>query len=245
MKLAVQLYSLREMAADGPSFLALFPQLKAMGFDGVEFAGYHGLGAEEIRKALDDAELVAVGAHVSLEDLMPENLQATIDFHKILGLHCFGPGGAPHSDLEETQETCAMLAEAYEQVQKQGVTIYYHNHASEFAPLEDGTIAIDHIKQACELEVDTYWLDCADVEAYSFLLANKDRVHHVHLKDGEGLTPRALGDGDCDLHSVIKAAKELKLPWLIVEDETLGQGMDSVKKGMAWLKKKLGDAGLN
>jgi len=237
MKIAVQLYSLRDMVSDSESFLTLFPQLKAMGFDGVEFAGYHGLDAQAIRAALDNAGLVAVGAHVGLECYMPENLQATIDFHKTLGMNKIGLGGAPHGSPEETRETCAILSQAYEAANQQGMTVYYHNHASEFMPFDDGALAIDMIKQACALEVDTYWTHIAEVDNDAFLTENKDRVCHVHIKDGMGATPAALGEGDCDLHAVVRAAKALGLEWLILEDETRGQGLESVRRGIEWLKK--------
>ncbi|MCL2446786.1 MAG: sugar phosphate isomerase/epimerase [Oscillospiraceae bacterium] len=239
MKLSIQLYSLRDMISTADDLLALFPKLKAMGFDGVEFAGYYDLSADVIRTALDNAGLVATGCHVPLEHYAPENLQATIDFHKQLGLSTIGIGGAPHSDPEDCAETCAILSQAYAEAQKQGITIYYHNHASEFMPFDDGTLPMDMLKQACALEVDTYWLHIADVDIYSFLMENAARVCHVHIKDGEGATPTALGEGDCDLHAVVRAAKTLNLEWLILEDETRHQGLDSVAKGMLWLKENV------
>ena len=236
MKFSVQLYSLRDMIHSADDLLAVFPKLKALGFDGVEFAGYHGLSAEVIRKALDDAGLVATGAHVGLENYIPENLQATLDFHKALGMTTVGLGGAPHGDLEETQESCEILAAAYAEAKKQGMTVYYHNHAGEFAPMEDGTLAIDHFLRACELQLDTFWSSCADVDNYAFITEHRDRICHLHIKDGDGLTPCALGEGDVDLHTVVRAAKAIGLEWLVLEDETRDQGLESVRKGVEWLK---------
>jgi len=239
MKFSIQLYSLRDMVNSADDLLALFPKLKAMGFDGVEFAGYYDLPAETIRKALTDAGLVATGCHVSLEHYTPENLQATLDYHKALGLTTIGLGGAPHGDAEDCAETCEILSQAYTEAQKQGMTVYYHNHASEFMPFDDGTLPMDMLKQACALEVDTYWLHIADVDVEEFLAENAERIVHVHIKDGEGATPAALGEGDCDLRAVVRATKALGLKWLILEDETRHQGLDSVQKGMAWLKQNV------
>ena len=42
MKFAVQLYSVRDHVENGENFLDVLGKVKEIGFDGVEFAGYHG-----------------------------------------------------------------------------------------------------------------------------------------------------------------------------------------------------------
>jgi len=236
MKFSVQLYSIRDMVKDKESFLALFAQLKALGFDGVEFAGYHGCSAEEIRAATDAAGIVATGCHMGLNDLKPENLPATIAFCKALGMDKIGIGGAPHATARMTKKSCTVLKKAYAAALPQGITIYYHNHSGEFKPFRNGMLAIDMFKEACSLQVDTYWSFCAGADNYKFLTENKDRICSVHIKDGKGREGRALGEGDCDLATVVRAAKEIGLEWLVLEDESRGSGIDSVAKGAAWLK---------
>jgi len=236
MKFSVQLYSLRDVTPDQESFLAIFPKLKALGFDGLEFAGYHGLSAWEIRAALDNAGLVATGCHMGLNDLRLENLPDTIEFCRTLGMDKIGIGGAPHKTPEETAETCAVLKDAYEAALPQGITIYYHNHSGEFEPFQDGTLAIDTFKDACALQVDTYWSFCAGADNYQFITENRDRICSLHIKDGVGREGRALGEGECDLATVVRAAKEIGLEWLVLEDESRGDQMESVARGAAWLK---------
>ena len=43
MKLAVQLYTLRNDYSNGEEFLEILEKVKEIGFEGVEFAGYAGL----------------------------------------------------------------------------------------------------------------------------------------------------------------------------------------------------------
>ncbi|MDR3314275.1 MAG: sugar phosphate isomerase/epimerase [Oscillospiraceae bacterium] len=237
MKFAVQLYSLRELVQSPEDLPALFPRIKALGFDGVEFAGYQGLAAEALRAALDAAGLVAMGTHMGLNDLRPENLPATIRFCKTLGMRHIGIGGAPHGTPEDTAASCAVLKSAYEAGLEQGVVIYYHNHVGEFEPFADGTLAIDSFLAACPLELDTCWSFCGGVDNYKFLTEHKDRICLVHIKDAaEGHKSAALGEGIVDLAAVVKAAKELDLEWLVLEDETQGTGIESVAKGAKWLQ---------
>jgi len=240
MKFSVQLYSLRDLAKDGESFLSLFPKLKALGFDGVEFAGYHGLSAEVIRKALDDAGLVATGCHMGLNDLKLENLPATIAFCKTLGMDMIGIGGAPHATARMTAKSCTVLKKAYAAALPQGITIYYHNHSGEFKPFRNKVLAIDLFKEACALQVDTYWSFCAGADNWKFLTENKDRICSVHIKDGKGYSGRALGEGDCDLATVVRASQEIGLEWLVLEDESRGDQMESVAKGAKWLLENAG-----
>jgi len=240
MKFSVQLYSIRDMAKDQESFLALFPQLKALGFSGVEFAGYHGLSAEKIRAALDDAGLVATGCHMGLNDLRLENLPATIKFCKTLGMDMIGIGGAPHATARMTAKSCTVLKKAYAAALPQGITIYYHNHSGEFRPFRNGVLAVDTIKAACALQVDTYWSFCAGADNYKYITENKDRICSLHIKDGVGHSGRALGEGNCDLAAVVRAAKDIGMEWLVLEDESRGGGIESVAKGARWLKENAG-----
>jgi len=65
-----------------------------MGYQGVEFAGYYGLTAEQLRKLLDDNGIVCCGTHTGLDTLLGDNLEKTIEFNKTLGnKYLIGTGG--------------------------------------------------------------------------------------------------------------------------------------------------------
>ncbi|MDR1928308.1 MAG: sugar phosphate isomerase/epimerase [Oscillospiraceae bacterium] len=237
MKFAVQLYSLRGHVKTGADLLALFPKIKALGFDGVEFAGYVNLEAAVLRKALDDAGLVAVGTHIGLENYLPENLEATLSFCKTLGMKYAGVGGAPHGTPEEAAATAAVYAAARQAAADEGIVLYYHNHCGEFEAFDDGSLAIDVIKEACPLELDTYWSFCAGVENESYIKQNKEHICLVHIKDGINHKPKALGEGECDLAAVVRGAKAIGLEWLVLEnDDPEPDGLSDIARSMVWLK---------
>ena len=156
MKIAVQLYSLRDIIKDsGENLLAILPRVKELGYDGVEFAGYFGVDAATLRAALDSAGLVAVGTHIAIESYSPENFDKTAEFCRTLGMKTMGMGGADHETPEELKATCAELKAADERAAKIGMSVYYHNHCSEFEPISDGVIPFDELKKAAHLEIDT------------------------------------------------------------------------------------------
>ena len=64
MGIALQLYSVREdMEKDLPGTLRA---VKAMGYEGVEFAGLYGYEPAALRALLEEIGLTAVSAHVPL-----------------------------------------------------------------------------------------------------------------------------------------------------------------------------------
>ena len=124
MKIAVQLYSLRDIIkGSGEELLAILPKIKALGYDGVEFAGYFGVDAATLRAALDSAGLVAVGTHIGLDDYSPENFDETAAFCRTLGMKTMGMGGADHETPEELKATCAELKAADERAAKIGMSV--------------------------------------------------------------------------------------------------------------------------
>ena len=237
MKFSVQLYSLRDDIKDAEGLLAILPKLKEIGFDGVEFAGYYGLDAKTIKKALDDAGLVVTGTHTGCSAFLPKTIDATIAFHKELGMEYIGVGGGAHGTDAEAEKTAFIFEWANKYAEDKGVKFYYHTHSSEFKTLESGRVAIDVLMQGAYMEIDTFWSFVAGIDTKKFLLENKDRIVHLHIKDGVGHSPCALGEGENDLISVIEAAKEMGLEWLVLEnDDPKPTGLEDVARSMKFLK---------
>src|SRR5256885_15948331 len=81
--IALQLYSVRhECEKDLPGVLKA---VAAMGYDGVEFAGYYGRTAEELRRLLDDNGLRCAGTHTGLNTILGDELPKTIEFNPTMG----------------------------------------------------------------------------------------------------------------------------------------------------------------
>lgn len=214
MKIAVQLYSLRDIIkGSGENLLAILPRVKALGYDGVEFAGYFGVDAATLRAALDSAGLVAVGTHIAIESYSPENFDKTAEFCRTLGMKTMGMGGADHETPEELKATCAELKAADERAAKIGMSVYYHNHCSEFEPISDGVIPFDELKKAAHLEIDTYWSFVAgqdNLQAHhreprqdsSAPCQGRNRPHSQGSRRGQLRYPRGRSRGERYRHRV-------------------------------------------
>src|ERR1044071_6274193 len=81
--IGLELYSLREQCkTDLPGMLAAVAKI---GYKGVEFAGYHGRTAKELRKLLDDNGIVACGTHTPYESVLGDKLKETVEFNHVIG----------------------------------------------------------------------------------------------------------------------------------------------------------------
>ena len=234
MKYAVQLYSLRDMINNGDDFLKILEEVKKLGFDGVEFAGYHGLSAETIKAKLDELGLVPVGCHISVNDFDDDKIEETVKFHKTLGVLYCGTGGAPHDTVEECERAASLLAKGSAAL---GVPTYYHNHTEEFTSLENGKTAMQVFAEQTKLELDTYWSFCAGMDNYKYITENVDDIILLHIKDGIDGKPKALTEGNNDLDAVIRAAKDNNIEWVILEnDDPVPNGLEDVTRSMKYLQ---------
>src|SRR6516162_8301462 len=81
--IGLELYSIRDQCkTDLPGMLAAVSKI---GYKGVEFAGYHGRTARELRKMLDDNGLVACGTHTPYDSVLEDKLKATVEFNQTIG----------------------------------------------------------------------------------------------------------------------------------------------------------------
>ena len=240
MKLAVQLYTLRHDYENGEEFLKILEEVKKIGFDGVEFAGYAGLEPEVIKAKLDELGLVAVGCHMGIDEYREDKIEESIKLGKTLGMKYMGVGGAPHETKAEVEELVDVFSKANKLGEKEGIKFYYHNHTEEFEGEIDGKLIMDRIADGAYLEIDTYWSFEGGADNYKYITEHKDNIILLHIKDGIDRNPKALGEGNNDLISVFKAAKETDVEWLILEnDDPTPNGIDDIRRSMEYFKANL------
>ena len=122
----LQLYS---FGFDCP--LSLLEKIKAageMGYSGVEFArGYEEIPVEDVQKALDEAGVKAVSAHVAF-NFMEQDLP----YLAKLGVKYVACPMAAFNTIEEAKETAEDLNKFGQLAKQYGITIGYHNHTGNF-----------------------------------------------------------------------------------------------------------------
>ncbi|NLZ36319.1 MAG: sugar phosphate isomerase/epimerase [Clostridiales bacterium] len=236
MKYSVQLYTLRSEIKDAEGLKRILPEVRKAGYEGVEFAGTYGYDPVTLKQLCDDSGLIVTGNLVGVDAFLPDKIDSTIAYNKALGLNLIGTGGGPHGTDADAEKTALIFKWANKYGENKGVKFYYHNHQTEFFPLESGRLPIDVLKTGAYLEIDTYWSFVAKVDTRKVMLENRDRIVALHIKDGVDGTPCALGEGQNDLITIIKTAKEIGVEWLTLEnDNPTPNGLDDIKRSYAWL----------
>ena len=248
---AIQLYSVRQDAA--ANLYTTLKRVKALGYDGVEFAGLHNHTPEEIRDMCADIGLVPISAHVPYQDMVADP-EAVLSQYAVIGCKYvvvpylteeYRPGT---DKFPEVVKNVAMLGAV---AKKLGLQLLYHNHDFEFLKL-DGKYALEVLYDTVsadllQTELDTCWVNVGGENPAEYLLKYQDRAPIVHLKDfvGEksedmyeliGIDKKAparpsnfefrpVGSGVQDMPAIIEAAKDAGAGWVVVEQDMPSMGL--------------------
>jgi sugar phosphate isomerase/epimerase len=219
-KIALQLYSVREaLAQDYPAVLR---QVAAMGYTAVETAGFPGTTPEAAAHLFKELGLTVCSAHVALP--VGDQQQEVFDTLALLNCRravCAWLPEERFTTVDSIRRVCDELNAGSAACQAHGITLYYHNHWWELAPV-DGRPALMHMLDYLEphvlLEIDTYWALTAGVDPAALLRELGPRAPLLHIKDGPATTDAAMvavGSGVMDLPAILAAAGAAD--WLIVE----------------------------
>ena len=188
LPVGLQLYTVRDdMAKD---FKGTLQQVKALGYDGVEFAGLFGHAPADIKAWCAEIGLNPISAHVPLAEML-EDIDKVIADYKTIGCEYIvvpyvteerRPGGELFKQMvEEIRAIGAKCKEA-------GLVLLYHNHDFEFQKTETGEIGLDYLyanvpADLLQTELDQCWLKYAGQDPVAYLEKYSGRSPVVHLKD--------------------------------------------------------------
>jgi len=243
--IALQMYTLRNESAK--DFTGTLKEVAKIGYAGVELAGTYGLSMKELAKLLDDLGLKRAGGHVGVEQL-EKDLNEVIEDYKTLGSAFVTIPGLPGTYTESAEawkRTAGILTEVGTKLKKAGIQLSYHNHNHEFRQF-GGKYALDILYEnsdpnALHAQIDTYWVQYANVDPVAYMRQVKNRLSLVHIKDMADDEKRSfteIGNGVLDWDGIFAAAREAKSKWLIVEQDSCAHPpIESVRINFENLKK--------
>jgi sugar phosphate isomerase/epimerase len=226
LPIALQLYSVRkDCEQDLPGTLQAVAR---MGYDGVEFAGYYGRTAPELRAMLDDLGLKCCGTHTGLNTILGDELERTIEFNKVLDNPYLIVPGLPAERRDSRAawlETARIFSEASSRARPLGAWVGYHNHAIEFQPM-DGELPWDtffaNTPKDVVMQVDIGNALHGGGDPVPYIERYPGRALTVHLKEHSATNDKALiGEGDVDWQQVFTLCESVGgTKWYIVEQES-------------------------
>lgn len=213
--------------------------IKGLGITNMEFSSLFGSDAQSIRKMLDERDMICTSFGVSYDALV-NSTQEVARNAKTLGASYVRVAWIPHEGdftLEDAKKAVQDFNQAGKILKEEhDLTFCYHNHGYEFQPYDKGTF-FDYMAQQTDpayvnFEMDVLWVFHPGQNPAKLLKKYGDRFKLMHVKDLKkgvegnysGQTPVendvALGTGQLNLPSIIKAAKKAGVQYYYIEDES-------------------------
>ncbi len=231
--IGLQLYSLRaEMAED---FEGTLEQLAELGIKEIEFAGYHGKSAPEVRRLLDGFGMTSPAAHIQLGAIR-NDLQQEIETAATLGQKYIVLPSIPGDErtLEHYERHADMLNRAGEQTRQAGIQMGYHNHDFEFVVQERGKIGYDYLTTLTEpdlvaFEMDLFWIINAGHDPIPYFNQFPGRFPMLHVKDRTAEGQMAdVGRGVIDFTDIFSHADSAGFKHYLIEHDFPTDGVNSI-----------------
>ena len=235
----LQLYSVREQCQkDLPGVLSAVSKI---GYHGVEFAGYHGRSARELRALLDDQGLVVCGTHTPYESILGDKLKDTIEFNHVIGNKFLIVPWMEGKTKQAWLEKAELFNRVADTVKAEGMSVGYHAHAHDFEKF-DGESAWDlffgRTKRAVIMQLDTS--NCRDGGADPVAVLKKypGRARSIHVKASGGGPEAVIGEDKVNWKEVFAFCEGPgKTEWYVVEHETSKDPMDAARRNFEALQK--------
>ncbi len=190
--IGLEMYSVRtEAARDLPGTLKAVAK---SGFEVVEFyAPYYKWSlpyAKEVRAQLDDLGMKCFSTHNSTESFAPgDGIGKAIELNQILWAKIIVLASANAHGLEGWKQLCGQLSGVSEQLKPHGLAAGFHNHQTEWAPL-DGSLRVMDVVAANTpkefvLQLDVGTCVEAGADPVAWVKANPG-PHSHHAPEGLG-----------------------------------------------------------
>lgn len=253
-KLSVQLWSVKDDVSK--DFEGTLKQLKAYGYQGVEFAGNFGKytdDAKGLKEFLDKTGLKASAAHVPFDKLSPDNFDKTVAFYKAIDCNLLIiPMDKRATTLEGAKAVAKDLSDIEAKLAPLGFHTGYHNHKPEMLDIDKTTpwdVIAKNTPASVVLQQDVGWTEVAGKNPVDIIKHYPGRTIVTHYKaaapeEGNKENP-IIGKDTTDWKSLIVANRTIGgTLWLVVEQEVYPEGMtpmQSVEASLKGLQKEIAE----
>jgi sugar phosphate isomerase/epimerase len=241
-KIAIQLYTLRDLTKQ--DYEGVVRKVAAMGYDGVETAGFDGTSVAAAAKLFNELGLTVVGAHspFPIGDAKNEILDTSAALGcKYMVVPHIGPKDTENMDA--IKALCARANEAQTNAKARGMTLALHNHWWEYHLVEGKRAAdwmVELLDPAILFELDTYWIKVGGSDPAERVREMGKRSPILHIKDGPAnreAAQTAVGAGVMDFSAILKAGGANTEWWIMEADRVDGDALEAARLSCDYMKK--------
>ncbi|MBB1647763.1 Inosose dehydratase [compost metagenome] len=254
-EIGLQLYSVREEIGKNPNFDQILQKISALGYTGVEAAGYkdgklYNLSPQEFKAKVEKAGMKVISSHAT--KTLSEKELASGDFteslkwwdeciatHKAAGMkYIVTPWMDVPKTLKDLETQCRYLDAVGAKCRQQGIVYGYHNHSHEFRKVEDKVMydyMLEHTNpENVFFEMDVYWAVMGQVSPVDYFNKYAGRFKALHIKDH-----REIGQsGMVGFDAIFNNSKVAGLQYIFVElEETRNDIYTGLQQSIDYLKK--------
>jgi sugar phosphate isomerase/epimerase len=238
----LELYSVRNALKADPT--GTVRAVAGLGYQCVEFYAPYFDWTEsqtkDMRKLMDDLGIHCYSTHNDSSYLGPEKISRARDLNHILGCkYIVVASSHQKAGLDGWKEVADSLNFAAEQLESSGLKAGYHNHQTEFTPV-DGVRPIEilakNTKPSVMLQLDVGTCIEAGSDPVAWIRANPGRIRSLHLKEwspepGKGYTV-LFGEGVAKWNAIFEAAESVGgVEYYLIEQEgSRFSELDTAKK---------------
>lgn len=229
MKIAAQLYTLREYLKTPEAISETLKKVKQIGYNAVQVSGIGPIEDQALKDIVDELGLTICATHVQFKDLT-ENIDAVIKKHELWQCRYVGLGGLPmeYRTKDGYKKFAEIASKIGNELKQAGLKFIYHNHDFEFAKF-DGKTGLEILfeesdPEAVDFELDVYWVHAGGADVVDWIEKVRGRMKVVHLKDMVVTPDRKqrfaeIGEGNLNFARIIKACEEIGVEWGAVEQD--------------------------
>lgn len=241
-RVGVQLYTVRsDLARD---FEGTLTRVAEIGYREVEFAGYHGKSASEVRAILTRLGLAAPASHVPIEAFR-RNIDGPIADAKTVGHeYLVVPWLDPSQrrSIDDYRRLAEELNRFGETVRAAGLRLGYHNHDFELGAM-GGSVPLDLLFDRTDpnlvvFELDLYWVTKGGADPLTYFSRYPGRVHLVHVKDSAGAPEHRqvdVGKGTIDFGKILSRREQAGIRHVFVEQDEPANPLEMVRASYQYL----------
>ncbi|HEY3443785.1 MAG TPA: sugar phosphate isomerase/epimerase [Paludibaculum sp.] len=224
----LEMYSVRDQMAK--DIFAPVKEIAKLGYEGVEFYGPYMSWtidqAKEMRKLMDDLKIKCYSTHNGSDSFTDAKISKAIELNNILGSKYIVMASAGRVvGADGWKKVAETLSTSAEKVKSAGLKVGFHNHATEWKPV-DGQKPIEILAKntpkyvMMQLDVGT----CVESgnDPVAWITANPGRINCIHCKDWskEKGYKVLFGDGASPWKAIFKAAeKKGGIEYYLIEQE--------------------------
>ncbi|MEJ7769747.1 MAG: sugar phosphate isomerase/epimerase [Chitinophagaceae bacterium] len=256
MPVGIQLYSVREVI--GKDVKGALAKIAAAGYSDVETYGgqFFGFEPKAFKDLLKQYRLNSVSGHYSMNKFLVENgpgdeVKALAEKAIAVGQKYLTVSSFSHANTKTTDDykrVAGRFNQAGEICNRAGIKLGYHNHNTEFDPLDGNISGYDVLLKETDakllkMELDLYWAVRGGQDPVEMFRKYPGRFEMWHVKDMDRTKRERnteIGNGSIDYKKIFAHAKLSGMKYFYMEQENFDiDPYESITKSCNYIKQTL------